>query len=236
MSEFRLSFPAWLLAGRNRLSAEDVLTLRRVSFPDGIRSSEDVALLLSIHHSSVEKCDEWDGFYIGELADFIVHHSQPQGTLDDANAAWLIEAISTDGIIRSPTDFEVLLAVLDIASHVPPVFAAFAIDQLRYAVVAGTGAYSQVRSVDSRGVTRHDVEFIRHVLRNSVDAGGIALAPLEIQALDRIAVATERQVHHADWLQLRKTVRAKWHESGPRIRWLRVSDEMLAEGNTEAAA
>ncbi len=236
MSEFRLSFPAWLLAGKSRLSAEDVLTLRRISFPDGIRASEDAALLMSIHNSIPEKCDEWHGFFIEGLADFVVNHSHPQGSVDDTNAAWLIQALSSDGVVHTPIEFEVLMQVIDISTNVPPALGAFAIDQLRYALAAGIGAYCEVRSIDSRGITRHDVEFVRHVLRRAIDPSGIVLSAVEIEALDRAALASDPQANHPDWARLRQAVRTKRSGNTPRIRWLRVSDDMLAEGNTEAAA
>ena len=234
MSEFRLSFPAWLLAGKSRLSAEDVLTLRRVSFPDGIRASDDAALLLAIHHSCPEKCDEWDGFFIEALTNFIVHHTYPQGSLDDINVAWLIRMLSSDNVVHSPTEFEVLMHVIDVSAHIPPLLSAFALDQLRHALNDGVGAYRQVRSVDRKGVTRHDLDFIHHVLRTSVHAGGMTLSPIEIEALDRIDKATVSQANHPGWAELRNAASPRSDGNAPRTRWLRVPDDMFTD--TEAAA
>lgn len=234
MSEFRLSFPAWLLAGKSRLSAEDVLTLRRVSFPDGVRASDDADLLLAIHHSCPEKCDEWDAFFIEALTNFIVHHTHPQGSLDDTNVAWLSRMLSSDGVVHSPTAFEVLMHVIDVSAHIPPALSALALDQLRHALSDGVGAYRQMRSVDSKAITRHDLEFIEHVLRTSIDASGINLSPVEIDALVRIDQATVSQPNYAGWVQLRDAVKRMHKGSTPRTRWLRVPDEIFTD--VEAAA
>lgn len=231
MSEFRLSFPAWFLAGKSRLSAEDLLTLRRVSFPDGIRASEDAALLLAIHHSFTEKCDEWDGFFIEGLTDFIVHHTHPQGSLDDVNVAWLIQVLSSNGVVHAPAEFEVLMHVIDMSLSVPAALRAFALDQLAHALSAGVGAYRQMRNIDCKNVTRHDLDFILHVLRTSIDAS--AMAPVEIEALQRIDEATASQANHPGWTELRNVVRQA-QPGNPGVRWLRVPDAMFTE--VEAAA
>jgi hypothetical protein len=234
MSEFRLSFPAWLLAGKSRLSAEDVLTLRRVSFPDGVQASDDADLLLAIHHSSPEKCDEWDAFFIEALTNFIVHHTHPQGSLDDINVAWLTQMLSSDGVVHSPTEFEVLMHVIDLSAHIPPALSALALDQLRHALSDGVGAYRQMRSLDSKAITRHDLQFIEHVLRTAVDAAGINLSPLEIDALMRIDQATVSRPNHPGWVEFRDAVTLMPTGGKPRAPWLRVPDEIFAD--VEAAA
>lgn len=234
MSEFRLSFPASILAGKSRLSAEDVMTLRRISFPDGIRTLEDTALLVAIHHSCLEKCDEWDAFFIETLTDFTVNHAHPQGALDDTNVGWLIRMLSSDGVIHSPTEFEVLMHVIERSSNVPASLSAFALDQVLHALRDGVGAYRQVRSLDSRGVTRHDVDFMQYVLRISTGKSGIILSEVEIEALDRIDLATLAHANDARWAELRDAVRLHRQKSARRGRWLRVPDEMF--NDNEAAA
>ena len=43
MSEFRLAFPACVIAGKHRLTAEDISLLRKHTFPEGIRTADDVS-------------------------------------------------------------------------------------------------------------------------------------------------------------------------------------------------
>ncbi len=50
MSEFRLAFPACVIAGKHRLTAEDIGLLRKHSFPDGVRTPDDV-----VHHAGAEQ-------------------------------------------------------------------------------------------------------------------------------------------------------------------------------------
>ena len=240
MSEPRLSFSARFLVEKGRLSAEDVMTLRSESFPDGVRSSDDAALLLAIQYSCPEQSAEWDAFFIEALTDFVVRQTHPQGSLDDTNATWLIKVLSSDGVIHSSTEFEVLMHVLDVATDIPPMLVAFALDQLRHALSNGVGAYRQARSVDRDGITLHDLDFIRYVLRGSLAASGTVLSPVEVAALVRIDQATIARVNHPGWASLRQAFRLQRPENPrepaeiPRSGWLRLPDAPPAEIDTAA--
>lgn len=234
MSEFRLSFPANLIAGKSRLSAEDVSILRKVSFPHGIRSSDDAVLLLAIHNSCPEKCDEWGAFFIEALTDFVVHHAYPQGSLDDINAAWLIRMLSRGGVIHSEIEFEVLLSVIGASQNVPPMLAAFALDQLRFALADGVGAYRHYRAIQRQGITQHDLDFVHHVLRNAISGSEMTLSAVEIEALDRIDQAVQPGANHPGWAELRLAVKLRRDESKRLTRWLRVPDDMFADANAAA--
>jgi hypothetical protein len=229
MSEPRLSFSAPYPAGEYWLSADDVATLRKARFPDGIRTADDAALLLAIHYSCNEKSDEWHGFFIAALTDFIVRQVYPQGSLDDINVAWLIRTLSNDGVIASTTEFEVLMNVLDVSAHTPPALIAFALDQLRHALGDGVGAYREARSINGDGITRHDLDYIRHVLGASIGASSIVLlSPVIIEALERLDQATRARANHPGWAELLEASRQQPQEN-PRTRWIRVPDTMFAE-------
>ncbi|MDE1155796.1 MAG: hypothetical protein PW735_08700 [Acidobacteriaceae bacterium] len=234
MSEFRLSFPANLIAGKSRLSAEDVSILRKVSFPHGIRSSDDAVLLLAIHNSCPEKCDEWAAFFIESLTDFIVHHTYPQGSLDDVNAAWLIRMLSRGGVIHSEIEFEVLLSVISASDSLSPMLAAFALDQLRHALADDIGAYRHYRALHRQGVTLHDLDFVHHVLRSAMTGGEITLSAVEMAALDRIDRAAQPGANHPGWAEFRAAAKLRHDETSRRARWLRVSDDMFADAAAAA--
>lgn len=58
MSELRLSYPACAIAGKTRLTAEDIGILREHVFAGGLTSSQDAMILLAINSSCGEKCRE----------------------------------------------------------------------------------------------------------------------------------------------------------------------------------
>ncbi|MEZ2127437.1 MULTISPECIES: hypothetical protein [unclassified Sinorhizobium] len=236
MSEFRLSFPACIVAGKHRLATDDLLMLRKFTFPDGIRTCDDVVTVLALQNSCPEKCSEWDAFFVEALTEFIVHYTYPQGSLDEVNAAWLIKTFATDGVVNSVVELELLLHVVEVSAHVPGDLSAFVLDQLRIAVTDEVGAYHLSRPIARKGITRHDVDYVHRVLRRSTNNGGIALSPPEIAVLERIDMEMTAASCHPRWSDLIDAVhiRDMDKEEPRRSRWLRVADNMLRPDTDES--
>ncbi len=186
MREFRLAFPACVVAGKPRLTAADVGLLRRHVFPEGIRTADDIVAVMALNGSCPEKCPEWNAFFVEQLADFIVHHTYPQGSLDAVNLAWIIRMFTTDGAVNSPLELELVLHIMEISSPVPEELRVLALDQLRLAITDDVGGYRPSRAVDRRGITRQDVDYVVRILKNSSDRGAIDVTPAEHAVLQRI--------------------------------------------------
>ncbi|WP_159947752.1 hypothetical protein [Rhizobium sp. 18065] len=67
MSEFRLSFPACVIAGKQKLSANDILHLRSRIFPDGVPTSADVIPLVALNDGRSYTGTEWQSFVVEQL-------------------------------------------------------------------------------------------------------------------------------------------------------------------------
>lgn len=228
MSEFRLAFPACVIAGKHRLSAEDIGLLRKHSFPEGVRTPDDVGVMLALHNFCPEKCPEWNSFFVESLASFIVNYSYPQGSLDEINVAWITRMFATDGIVNSELELELVLHIMEISSHVPDELRAFALDQLRLAVTDNIGAYKLVRAVDRRGVTRQDVDFIMRVLRSICEAGVIPVGQLTYDVLHRIGAETRPSANHPRWADILRALELREYTSPRTSRWLRLVDDEQA--------
>ncbi len=177
MSEFRLAFPACVIAGKHRLTAEDISLLRKHTFPEGIRTADDVVAMLALNNSCPEKCPEWNSFFVEQLAGFIVNYTYPQGSLDEINVAWLMRMVATDGVVNSALELELVLHAMEISANVPDELRAFALDQLRLALTENIGGYKLSRAVDRKGITRQDIDYVMRVLRGVSDAGVINAPP-----------------------------------------------------------
>ncbi len=188
----RLSYPACVLAGQQKIQPQDVLILRKHVFPDGIVSAEDAIALMEIHRSGADKCPEWDTYFIESLTAFIVEHSWPQGSLDDVNGRWLKEMIAPDGVIATAAELDLLIHVIDVARSVPDYLSALAIDQLRLALERGTGAYSERREIRRPGISEQDVAHVVRVLKGACNHGHLMLTHREnrvLSAIDRLVEA-----------------------------------------------
>jgi hypothetical protein len=235
MSEFRLAFPACVIAGKHRLAVEDIGLLRKHSFPDGIRTPDDVVAMLALNNSCPEKCPEWAAFFVEQLAAFIVNHSYPQGSLDEINVAWLMRMVATDGVVITALELELVLHVIEIAAHVPDELRAFALDQLRLALSHGVGGYQLCRAVDRKGITRQDIDYVMRVLRGICDGGYANVQPLTWAVMMRIGEETLPAANHPRWGSILAGLRlVEYAEPFRRSRWLRIVDDGLG-GETAVA-
>ncbi|MCM2472283.1 hypothetical protein HGO38_02190 [Rhizobium sp. CG5] len=235
MSEFRLSFPACVIAGKNRLNADDVILLRKYTFPYGIQTSVDVVTMLALNNSCPEKCEEWSTFFVETLTHYIVHQCYPQGTLDDINAGWIRLMFTTDGVINSPLELELVLHIIEVASRVPASLSVLALDQVRLALSNGMGAYHLIRGHRGARMLAGDLNYVLRVLRGGCGPDIGALSPEQASAIQRIDRAAVHGSSHPDWHAFTASLGtlAPQPVEPVRSRWLRVSDAFLLD---EAAA
>lgn len=227
MSEFRLAFPACVVAGKHRLTAEDIVLLRKHSFPEGIRTSDDVVVMLALNNSCPEKCAEWNAFFVEQLAGFIVQYTYPQGSLDEINVAWIMRMFTTDGVVNSALELEAILHIMEISADVPGELRALALNQLRLAITDGIGGYKLSRAIDRKGITRQDVDFTMRIFRSIAEGGIIPVSQAEYEVLQRIDRATIPGANHPHWAGIMAAVELREYAEPRRSRWLRIVDEEL---------
>ncbi|MBB1247853.1 hypothetical protein [Rhizobium sp. G21] len=71
MLELTLRYPASALAGKPRLTRDDVQMLRRWMFPAGLQSETDAWRILLIHRSAQEKSLDWSRWFVEVMAGFL---------------------------------------------------------------------------------------------------------------------------------------------------------------------
>ncbi|MGV8936917.1 MAG: hypothetical protein ACOH2J_07310 [Allorhizobium sp.] len=236
MSEFRLSFPACVVAGKTCIAAEDIALLQKYTFAEGIRGSDDVVTILALNAASGQKCADWADFFVESLTDYIVHHCYPQGSLDEFNADWLMSVFATDGAVHSPLELKLILNVMREAPFVPDSLTAFALDQLRLALTEQVGGYHQERPMPTAGVTVDDLQYILQILRGSFARGNLVLSQAEIAVLRRIDRETTGDLHHRAWHDMIAAIDLDLHraENAKPVRWLRVPDAYFVDDQRRA--
>lgn len=117
MSDFRLSFPACVIAGKTRLDLHDVVLLKTYSLPNGVRNRGDAMTLLVLNSCCPEKCAEWHSYFVEAMASYIVEILEPKNRIDQTKLDWMTEIFMTDGLANSPIDGQVLLCVMDLLIH-----------------------------------------------------------------------------------------------------------------------
>jgi antitoxin component of MazEF toxin-antitoxin module len=162
------------LDGKARLGADDALSLRRVLYGgDQIITEPQARALITLNADAGEVSPEWRMLFIEALTDFVVHQQQPSGYVDQAKAAWLIEAVSRDRCAKDD-ELEVLVCVLEKAEQTPASLSAFTLSVLADHVRQRPGGPA---------ITREDVERLRRVVFAVGGDQNIGVSRAEAEAL-----------------------------------------------------
>lgn len=190
MGELRLSYPACVIAGKTRLTVDDIAILREHVFVPGITASQDAVILLAINGSCSEKCPEWHHYFIDAMTEFIVRSSYPQGAMDEWNADWLITMISTRGVVNSRIELDLLFHIIDISTHIPDSLSIFALEQIRMAMTGDAGAWAVLRGSRKNGLEKADILLIARVMSAIARSRGSQLTLRERRMLEQIGILT----------------------------------------------
>jgi hypothetical protein len=190
MGELRLSYPACVIAGKTRLTVDDIAILREHVFVPGITASQDAVILLAINGSCSEKCPEWHRYFIDAMTEFIVRTSYPQGAMDEWNADWLIAMISTRGVVNSRIELDLLFHIIDISTKIPDSLSIFALEQIRMAMTEDASAWAGLRSSRQNGLQKADILLIARVMSAIARSRGNQLTLRERRMLEQVGILT----------------------------------------------
>jgi hypothetical protein len=131
-------FEAALKAG-TRISADDVLALRREVWPDGAVSDAEASALFALDRAATEAGPEWSDFFVEAMTEYVVNQRAPRGYVDEAAAAWLIAELERDGNPAKASDLALVVKVLESALNCPEALKAWALGRIEAAVLTGEG-------------------------------------------------------------------------------------------------
>lgn len=202
MSVTILSSAMAKMADSGRISAHDVLSLRQTVFADGIASAAEADVLIRLHNVCAPDIESWTRFFIEALTDYVVYQTTPRGYVTSQNADWLIERISRDGRVENASDLELLISVLDKARWSPPRLAAFALEQVKHAVMEGKGPARNGLDAEPGVITETDLDLIRRILYAFSGEQNIGISRHEAEMLFDLNDQTAGKKNHRDWPEL----------------------------------
>src|SRR5215211_924612 len=97
----------------DRMVFGDLRRLQRDVLPAGAATREEIETLLSLD-SLGQVDDDWPGYLVATVKDFVLSTSDPPGSVDADTAAWLVTALSN---ARPRSAAAILRAVLSEAQH-----------------------------------------------------------------------------------------------------------------------
>lgn len=185
-----------------RITAEDVLAFRRAYYDDGRITDAEAEAIFRANGLCADSHPTWAVFFCEALCDYIVHQKEPHGHVSGDNARWLMDQISADGRVDSLCELELLVAVLEQAKTTPESLAAFALQQVKEAVISGEGPLRSGKSLKPGMVDEADVELLRRILYAYAGGGNIAVTAAEADVLFEINDATASAAQHPAWNDL----------------------------------
>jgi len=185
-------------AGDGRITAEEILELRRQGWADGKIGPDEAESLFSANDGCTLPTSEWCDFFVEALSHFIVDSVPPAGYIDDEMADELIARIDRDGRLGSMAELELLVRVLEMAKNAPERLQAYALKQVEEAVLHDDGP-TRHGELDPKGINRAECDLLRRLIFAPAGDRPAAVSKAEAEMLFRIKDAVLYEVNAPDW-------------------------------------
>jgi hypothetical protein len=178
------------IRARGALTIADVTVIRRAFDISGVLDQADAETLVALHRSCTTQDSCWPDCLVELVTDYLVHQSSPAGYITLEKAEWLANQIAPEGNIATKPELELLINVIDKSRWSPQSLAAFALDQVRRAVVQGNGPLRAANPIPPGTIDEAEVELLKRILFVKAIANGVMSAsgyapPSREQALAR---------------------------------------------------
>lgn len=188
-------------AADGRISAEEILELRRAGWADGRMDPDEAESLFIANDRLAETSREWTDFFVEALSEFVVNTVEPSGYVDEPMAQELIARVSRNGRIGTSAELELLVRVFEKATSVPASLKAFGIRQIEDAVTSGDGP-TRRGSREPAGINESECALLRRFIFAPGGDRPAAVSKAEAEMLFRIKDATLYERNSPEWESL----------------------------------
>lgn len=189
-------------ASAGAIAAEDILALRRTGWADGAMAPEEAEALFDLNDTLAEPTAEWSDFFVEAIGEFVVNGAAPRGYVSQQNADWLIARIDRDGSLRSMTELELLVRVLERGVNAPDRLKSYALDQIEQAVLTGSGPTRDGGRLEAGCVSEAEAVLLRRILFAPAGDAPAAVSCGEAELLFRIKDATLGAPNAPEWKRM----------------------------------
>ncbi|MET1110998.1 MAG: hypothetical protein ABWX67_05655 [Allosphingosinicella sp.] len=194
-------FSSALEAGAG-LSPDDVLTIRRAVWPDGIVARAEAEAIIELNRLAGGAGAEWGDFFIEAVTDSVVNGKEPRGYVDEETAAWLIGRLDRDGQAIGAVELELVVKIVEKALNAPAGLKAWALARIEACVLSGEGATRRHGDLRPGVVDEAEVALLRRLVFASGGDGALVVSQDEAEMLWRIKDATLGAANAPGWKQL----------------------------------
>jgi len=184
------------------ITADHVRRVRGVIYPDMHVDKSEAEHLFALDEAATTRDPAWLALFSEAICDLLVRQTRPAGYVDEAKAEWLKARFAQDGEVKTETELETLVHVLENAERVPLSLAVFTLDQVRRAVVDGSGPLARGGTLQRGCVNEAEAELVRRVLYAYGGKGAASITRAEAEVLFDINDASEGADNHPAWTDL----------------------------------
>ena len=196
-----LSDIAGRIAASRRVTAGDVLEMRRALYSKAEITRAEAERLLTLEHELDERDPAWNELYVEALCDYFFQ-GKGEGSLSEADATFLHDRIMANGAVGDACELRLLLKLTKRAHACPESLVALACDALRYGIEHSSEAIFGVGERRPGVVDAEDVTAIRKLVFGVGGDGGMNISRAEAEWLIAIDHATRDADNHRDWADL----------------------------------
>lgn len=190
------------LKARAAMTADDVLAIRRIAWPDSCIDATEADAMFALNNAIASPPAEWVEFFVEALTAYVVRQQQPTGYIDDAKAAWLMARIDADGRVETGAELDLLVRVLEVATNAPDALKAYALAQIEAAVTCGSGPTRGSGTLDPGSINATEVALLRRILFAASGDGPASISRAEAELLFRLKAATQGAANTPEWKTL----------------------------------
>ena len=185
------------ITAANAMTDDQLLDLRRAFGADMAIDGREADALFELDKIA-KKPEGWADYFVLILTTYLVHQGRPEGYINDAMAAWLIARIDHDGVVETETELRLLMNVLKVAEVPGDRLEAYALTQVKEAVMTGRGRVGQ-DALTPGVIGRAEVELLRRIFYSVGGDGGMGITKMEAQQIFALNEATKGRDNDPEW-------------------------------------
>ncbi len=187
------------VAANGQVSVDEVLSLRREGWGDGIITREEAEALFAINNAIDFRSEEWCDFFVEAIGEFVLNGTQPRLQCDDEEAQWLIAQVDHDGVVESYVELETIVRIIERAENVPTRLKDYVIEQVEKEVLSGTGPTRDGGELSATHISSAECRILRRVIFASGGHGPAAVSRFDAEMLFRLKDETLAEENAPEW-------------------------------------
>ena len=184
------------------ITKEELFSLRQLGWGDGKIYREEAEAIFAINDTIQERSDEWVGFFVEAIGEFVLNGTEPRNMCSDDEARWLIGCIDHDGKVESMAELEALVRIIEKAQNVPEFLKAYVLRQIEQEVMTGVGPTRCGGELSAAHISAAECKILRRVIFASGGYGPAAVSRFDAELLFRLKDATLQDENSPLWDEL----------------------------------